>query len=601
MTWLYRNSETYPTPTLSNGIPQNWEPSSVNDDLWGRLRVVINGVDRTYFRSKPCQFNSFIIQEPFGDATAQITFPQITNFDNPQTYFPKWSKMSIQKVPQAGSPSTLWSGNVADWNTQGNSLIVTGIGALFDGDRFLRKPVFYDRLESIENHIVTTINYFITYYDWDLTIMPDPGDTGIEVRARGGYEPIITGYIANLLALAQTASAKWTVQCEDRTPVMVQKNTSTTHWTIQAGGRGVKLDLTCDHYSGKVNQFYGEGIDDANCHWRNTRYMYDYSQALVWPILSTLQTESFTPIYDPSNYHKILGWQAQPAYDPSIPRFEAYVNFGSGANKTVATNVAIERSGRFFNNEWIGRITLESDPKEGHKFEIRGGHNILVEDFHGSDLLLHISEAAHSIEGDKSKTVLTVDQGARDHLDAMAIYKRNKEALEDPRSKLQLGRRSRQTEDRIPIWDCESGAGVIPTFPFIQGGYYTEFPILAAEFGQIVRSTFQTSPAVEFEIQVFDRYVDLNNLVAIGVGPSEDAYWDNNMDYLESLGLLIGWQHGGYYPGTEGDTLTGKLQDDAAWYYASTEPPFLYVVVSTLTTTQLTGRFHPSGEFEGAT
>ena len=60
----------------------SWGASaSVSTGSWGTLQVVIDSTDVTFFRGIPCSIESWGSQEPFGDDTAVIDFPQITQFD----------------------------------------------------------------------------------------------------------------------------------------------------------------------------------------------------------------------------------------------------------------------------------------------------------------------------------------------------------------------------------------------------------------------------------------------------------------------------------------------------------------------------------------
>ena len=613
--WIRRNSETYAGPTLTDGRPDSeWQPSSVTTEVWGRVRVLINGSDYTYYRNGRAQINNVTIAEPFGDAACAITLPAITPFDDPASHAPKYAEVEIQRVKENGNTENLWSGSVSSWESSTEGLSIQCTGAFYEADRFLRLPAMWARLDYVENHITQTLNFYITFYDLNLAIL-EWTYTGALLRSRGAYEKVATGYIAELIAQAQRDGKQFTIECKNRKPRFREKDMTTTHWTVQTGGRGIDHSISADHLEGKANQFYAEGTDENNCHWRGTRYMHDYSSSFVWPIVSTLQTESRKPIVKSpaaEDYHKIYGWTAEPLYDPDFPRIEQYQNFGTGTPLEVATEYGTDLLSRWYNDGWLGSITLTSDPEEGSRFEIRAGENILMKDFHGSDVLFHVVEVSHDFTN--LTTSLTVDTESRDRMDVVAIHKRMSEARESPHAKLNLGRRSKQTEDRIAVWDCESGAGYIEDLP-LQAGYFTMWPILAGEVGQVVRSEFWRLPyagslttwPLEFEVQIFDREINLWDLHNIGIPPDDDSYWeDERLEWLYDQGLLIGWQGCGYWPNAKDDEppegydempKTGFFRDDASWYYMCRTPPFLWIVASTQESGVFGGRLYPSGEY----
>jgi hypothetical protein len=108
--------------------------------------------------------------------------------------------------------------------------------------------------------------------------------TGITSNYRGGWEPLMTGYIAELLALASTEDGdQWTLMKDPgRIPVLRLKDKTTVHWTVHCGQPGVEHDLTRDFATGH-NVYYGEGITEDNCRWRNAIYpQMNPDDAPVW-------------------------------------------------------------------------------------------------------------------------------------------------------------------------------------------------------------------------------------------------------------------------------------------------------------------------------
>lgn len=83
-----RSSETYDPPVVLAGIPyadaerNPWLPAETFEVIWAtQLQIVVNGEDVSFFRATPTIVESWSSQEPFGDASAVVTFPAITSFD----------------------------------------------------------------------------------------------------------------------------------------------------------------------------------------------------------------------------------------------------------------------------------------------------------------------------------------------------------------------------------------------------------------------------------------------------------------------------------------------------------------------------------------
>ncbi len=421
------------------------------------------------------------------------------------------------------------------------------------------------------------------------------------------------------------------------------------------GTPGVQCSLSRD-LTQDPSVIYGDGTDDENCHWRNSKYpnlrqddapvfpgrvfsavgtsgadiltwsqeMHDkgyigspssvYTAAAkaackkmqkdtgiqvdgavgpqTWA--ATFDTGSnggdlsgayFAPLYydpavEPYLYTAGGGRNGvNPAFRPDIrqrvEKFEAFgdrISLGSAvdsATKEVLRNQATAG--------WAGTITLSADPQQGSRFDIRAGHNIRVRGHRGTDRLMHIS--GMSVDWDNLSVTLTVDDRARDLITLAAVMQRNRDATDPVQRTRDYMRKSRIINDKIAIWDCENGAGIIPKHGTYRG-LWNILRIPCAEKGTIVRARFSLDTPARMAACVFDRPVTANELARIGVSPLDEGFWEA---FPEDHGLIIAWggsdQAGGFYPGDEsdGDPLTGVLQDDASWYYESTQPPYLWV------------------------
>jgi len=216
-------------------------------------------------------------------------------------------------------------------------------------------------------------------------------------------------------------------------------------------------------------------------------------------------------------------------------------------------------------------------------------------------VLFHVSQVEKNF--DDFTVTLTVDEHARDLMTLQSIYMRN-QAANDPSLRPQpyhMG--SVQVQDFKPIWDCESGAGIIPRTG-LQAGLWHIIRFPAAGWGTVVGATFSTDDPAQFSIGVFDREITANWLQGIGNPLTTSQYWT----FVEQAGinvyggqdpLIIAWgdadQLAGYSPGTasNGDPITGVLQDNGSWYYQSSQPPWLWAAIYCDTTTFIEGRFLP--------
>lgn len=674
--YIKRHSEIYNNPTLHNGKPQQgWLPANTIMEDWARVRVLIDGKDMTYFRDIPCQVESWETNEPFGDASGSIYFPQITRFEHPVFFMKKWAPVQIQGIRPNGEIFDLFDGMLVDYHDHDIGTGIQVLGAFYESDLLLRRPTFQDEKVDIANHINTTINGFIMLYALDLAQMPEVL-TGVERRARGFFEKTATGYIQNLLGFLEDAgSDKWTIECKSRQPQLVLKDRTTVHWTVMNGGRGIEVNLMQDLIA-DPNVIFGEGITKDNEFWRNTKYpgMFNVDPPL-WPgfdfglgssgdyvlqwavaansmgylavvddsfgtddeaactalqlacgltVTSTVTAQTWASTFnigsnngdigsvyiaplayynyvEPALFNADGGLTAlNPFYDPSIPRIERYTNYGPGVERGMAAESAQrEIADNYFIKGWKGDITLTSDPQEGSRFEIRASQNIKLRRYRNGDQLLHI--AKQSADMQTGSVHLTVDTRARDLPTLAAQAARDAEALQDPGSKYQTFRGlTYMKEDRWPMWDQESGCGIVPLH-YTTAHLWNVLRIPFGKYGEIVVTDFITDPICKFSIGVFASPIFANTIASFGDPLTTENFWDK----LDSFRLLyaVGQESvttgknlmAGYdpKPSNQGDPgLTGQLIDKASWTYASDNPPWMYVAIWTDIQTTIKGRFY---------
>ena len=271
-----RFSERMPAPALdSKGMPINWVPSSTVREAFGRFQIVVEGTDITYWNGAPTASPEWTDLEPFGSGSASIPMPQVTAFHSPGSGSMSWCRaganVTIRIKPVSGSAVTLFTGVLAsfghDETPESNTFTLTCVGDLFVGDLQLRKPAFNTAPRDIGTVIKRELDSVVSrrYSRIPKKVV------GAATSVLGGWEPKITGLAQQLLSTAITKGRQWTVACQNRSPVLVRKNTTTAHWTISNGQRGTEVKLSRD-WTQAHNVIYGEGIAPNGGRWRNSKY-----------------------------------------------------------------------------------------------------------------------------------------------------------------------------------------------------------------------------------------------------------------------------------------------------------------------------------------
>ncbi len=276
---------TMPAPTLnSKGRPVSWTPTQTRT-AWGRLQVAVGGVDVTFYRDTPTQVKGWTINEPFSDASAEIVFPQVSGFETLPSFVTMpftMPNVDLYLVRPDNSVKPLWEGLAASYEVNEKGLTLTCIGALYQLDFYRKAPSF--RTETRDVQVVIAEEF--TSRPAMRTGPPNYIlGGGLFTRQRGGWQPVLTGYIQDLLTNAQdTYGPQLTLIKEPgRIPSMGRKDLTTVHWAASFGAPGVECELRRDRTT-ETNVYFGEGISDDNCHWRNTKYPgLRVDTAPVWP------------------------------------------------------------------------------------------------------------------------------------------------------------------------------------------------------------------------------------------------------------------------------------------------------------------------------
>ena len=263
--------ETMPIPTLdANGWPVDWTPTSKIDAEYGRLQIIVEGVDITVINGIRTPFPTWSDVEPGGYQAAAIELPQFTVFHAP----PAWAvqnatvEIRIERADLSGS-DIMFVGLLFDpaINPENGKYTLNCIGLLFGSDYQLRLPSFTTSPQDIGTMIPSVLNGAVSRRYLDMAKV----STGIQSSVAGGWEPMLTGFIQQILATALKNSRQWTIHCNYLTPVLEKKDTTTIAWTVRAGQRGIDVDLHQDS-TDQVSAIYGEGTDSAGGHWRNAQY-----------------------------------------------------------------------------------------------------------------------------------------------------------------------------------------------------------------------------------------------------------------------------------------------------------------------------------------
>lgn len=271
---IRRHSEIMPVPTLDErGAPLNWSPTSVVREPVGRLQIVIEGVDVTYWDEVETPFPSWSRVEPFGSDQATIRMPQISAFHELGAGALAWCReganVTIKRIIPDAPNVRVWRGVIASFAHDEDSGIFTieCLGYIFAADLQLRTPPFLTEPMDVGRLVARTLNQTVGRRFRSTS----PVTTGCMASVQGGWEPRVTGLITQVLSTAVTDGRQWTVKCDDRQPVIELKDTETVHWTVRNGQRGINVQLRRD-VTQAPNVIYGEGITPEGGRWRNAKY-----------------------------------------------------------------------------------------------------------------------------------------------------------------------------------------------------------------------------------------------------------------------------------------------------------------------------------------
>lgn len=270
---LRRVSQTYPAPTLVDGRPQNWLPTSTSESDWGNFQVVVANVDVTYFRGFPVQINSYELAEPFGCGPAQITFPGITPHDRVGEGDTAWL-IGGYTVDIVGPSGVLWSGfigsQVGEYTPDRAGYTVDCVGELWMAETVGHQPRTYLPPVDVGSMVPVVLNLVPHRRVNGIAQV----STGIKTTQRGSADTSVIGYVQELLATAVTddGTNQWTIaRTGHRQYAMQLKDRTTMSWSVQTGQPGVEIKLVLDSTT-SVNRVFGRGVAPGGLAWAGWVY-----------------------------------------------------------------------------------------------------------------------------------------------------------------------------------------------------------------------------------------------------------------------------------------------------------------------------------------
>lgn len=274
---IRRVSETYPTPTIVNGRPDGWLPSSTVDVDWGRIGIAVGGVSITKVRGIRTELTSLMLQEPFGEGPAQLVVYGATEWDYGQVGF-EWleveNNVDISHFDATGTyVKTLWSGIVTSISYDGSAWNLDCDGAFAGVAGMLpHRP----KLVEQERDWGRSMTYAMRRAGRAASRRKAITEVefGIKTRDRGSRGETLLEYVTRGLGMCQTDDGgQWTL---GRVPGIRRKyewrlkERATVQVTVNARARGIKVDLRRD-LSGINRLIMGEGVNTRGGRWRGVK------------------------------------------------------------------------------------------------------------------------------------------------------------------------------------------------------------------------------------------------------------------------------------------------------------------------------------------
>jgi len=267
--------EEMPAPTVVDGRPVLWTPTATGHAPYGFLQIVANGTDVSAIDGVPTPRPEWSDGEPFAYGPAVFTFPTL----NTLATLPSWAKEGANftiRIARCNAAMELTGvyelqyrgiAVALEGDDPNGPLTITCTGLLYGADLQKRKTAILVSSKDIGTVIPAALNSAAgRRYDAMAKKV-----TGVKTAVSGGGEPLLTGYLQQLLATALYRGKIWTVACDDKTPELRPKDLTTIHMNVRSGQRGVDINLTRDA-SQAPNIIYGRGVNKQQGRWGNWKF-----------------------------------------------------------------------------------------------------------------------------------------------------------------------------------------------------------------------------------------------------------------------------------------------------------------------------------------
>lgn len=267
--------EEMPAPTMVDGRPVLWTPTATGHAPYGYLQIVANGTDVSAIDGVPTPRPEWSDGEPFAYGPAVFTFPTL----NTLATLPSWAKEGANftiRIARCNASMELTGvyeiqyrgiAVAIEGDDPNGPLTITCTGLLYGVDLQKRKTAILVSSKDIGTVIPAALNSAAgRRYDAMAKKV-----TGVKTAVSGGGEPLLTGYIQQLLATALYRGKIWTVACDDKTPELRPKDLTTIHMNVRSGQRGVDINLTRDA-SQAPNIIFGRGVNKQQGRWGNWKF-----------------------------------------------------------------------------------------------------------------------------------------------------------------------------------------------------------------------------------------------------------------------------------------------------------------------------------------
>jgi hypothetical protein len=459
------------------------------------VRTPRGPVDITTVRDAVTEIAAVTWTDPFGPATASLTFPALSLIDCPGDGDLWWWRSGRQVDIDWRSEEDIplyrhelhWqgyiSGESSSMQDKAGKLSMTLKGALWAADNVLAIQEYPTRPWTFEGAISHALErartssgqYARMKVEWPIwwtkrytpdTTRPwqlepqgfmdegveNPRWTGMVTRTTGTFSKTLSDYVRSLLASMHTRAGQFSLRVDPgRVPVLFHRDrgTSSSSIIIDLLTPGVAMDVSTD-YEAKANVVYGTGTSTSGEKFSNLRFASDG-----------------TAFYEPFAF--------QPAVYPDTPdnvllrgetlRREIHMPFHEGVDSKDAAAIAGNYIDRFGTAGYAGTITLTTDPYYidefgGHgtvlRYTIQAGDTILVRHFQGNadGVVFYVTES--SVDVANGVVELTVDTVFRDYITTAEVMQRGRDALTQPLL-LMTGQFNPNIEDQLLPWQDDSG------------------------------------------------------------------------------------------------------------------------------------------------